>query len=522
MSPMLDKHKSVSRAGEAASRRHVARKAAGPAPLMQPLRSDGKPDMADPNPLHILVIEDNPDTRANLCDVLELDGHRVESAVSLAAALERIDWRDVSVIILDEHPPDGAAVGLLPQVQRLVPHVPIVVVAAQANQAEAIAALRAGAYDYILKPIDPDALRARLQRIIERRLAERRLAESEARHRALLNAIPDAMLRIRRDGVCLDFRASRDSDRAVWGGDVIGAHIRGSSLPANTIDHLLQAIDRALASGSVQRLEYSLPTADGMRYFEARVVKSGVDEVVAIVRDVTGPKRAEERSLQAERLAAIGQMVAGLAHESRNAFQRSQACLEMLALLVEDRPEALELVDRIQKAQDHLHYLYEEVRHYAAPINLRRQPCNLAHVWRDTWAHLEVERRQKDVRLFEEVGAVDLTCQADPNALEQVFRNVLENAISACVEPGRIEIRCVETVWDGRDAVRISVRDNGPGFDPPTGSSVFEPFFTTKTKGTGLGLAIVRRLVEAHGGHIAVGDALEPGAEIVIVLPRAP
>ena len=115
-----------------------------------------------------------------------------------------------------------------------------------------------------------------------------------------------------------------------------------------------------------------------MKYFEARVVKSGDEEVVAILRDVTGRKRAEERSLQAERLAAIGQMVAGLAHESRNAFQRSQACLEMLALEVEDRPETLELVARIQKAQDHLHYLYEEVRHYAAPINLRRQRCDLA------------------------------------------------------------------------------------------------------------------------------------------------
>ena len=81
-------------------------------------------------------------------------------------------------------------------------------------------------------------------------------------------------------------------------------------------------------------------------------------------------------------------MVAGLAHESRNAFQRIQACLEMLALEVEDRPEALEWVARIQRAQEHLHHLYEEVRNYAAPIHLERRACDMARAWRDTWSHL--------------------------------------------------------------------------------------------------------------------------------------
>ena len=86
--------------------------------------------------------------------------------------------------------------------------------------------------------------------------------------------------------------------------------------------------------------------------------------------DITERQAAQERMLQAERLAAIGQMVAGLAHESGNALARSQACLEMLALEVEDRPEALDLIGRIQKAQDHLQQLYEEVRSYAAPLKL--------------------------------------------------------------------------------------------------------------------------------------------------------
>ena len=238
-----------------------------------------------------------------------------------------------------------------------------------------------------------------------------------------------------------------------------------------------------------------------------------------IIRDISDQKRAEDRALQAERLAAIGQTVTGLAHESRNAFQRSQACLEMLALELEDRPDEMELVNRIQRALDHLHHLYEEVRDYAAPINLDRQACNLAHVWRDAWAHLDVMRKEKNIELIEDDGGVDLSCEVDWFAMGQVFRNVLENAITACPHPGRIAIRARSSTLEGQSAVTLSIIDNGPGFETQAKSDIFDAFFTTKTKGTGLGMAIARRIVEAHAGRIAIGDSTT-GAEIVITLPR--
>jgi PAS domain S-box-containing protein len=343
----------------------------------------------------------------------------------------------------------------------------------------------------------------------------------EARHRALLNAIPDTMFRIDRQGIILDIQTHQGSALSTRAERIIGSRIEQAPLPEVAVERLRRCIDRALCRGEVQCLEYELATGTSPRHYEVRVVKSGEDEVVAIVRDTTLQKQAEERALQSERLAAIGQMVTGLAHESRNAFQRSQACLEMLALELEGQPESLELVARIQKAQEHLHHLYEEVRHYAAPIHLHKQACDLAQIWRDTWAHLELERREKDVRLYEEIRAVPLTCRADPNALEQLFRNVLENAIAACPEPGTILIRCARSELQGQAAVRISVHDNGPGFRPETRAKAFEPFFTTKTKGTGLGLAIAQRIAEAHAGRIEVGEASEPGGELIVTLPYA-
>jgi nitrogen-specific signal transduction histidine kinase len=178
----------------------------------------------------------------------------------------------------------------------------------------------------------------------EQRQAERRLEEVELRNQALLDAIPDTILRIRSDGVILDLRTHADSDPTVWPRDIIGGDIRYAPLPADVIANLSCTIGEALATGVVQIFEYALATEEETWSFDVRIVKCGEDEVVAIVRDVTVHKQAVAREMQAERLAAMAQMVAGLAHESRNAFQRSQANLELLAMEVEDRPEALQLV----------------------------------------------------------------------------------------------------------------------------------------------------------------------------------
>ncbi len=246
----------------------------------------------------------------------------------------------------------------------------------------------------------------------------------------------------------------------------------------------------------------------------------GTPAILAVGQNITDRKVAEERALQSERLAAIGQTVTGLAHESRNAFQRSQACLELLALELEDRPAELELVSRIQRALDHLHRLYEEVRDYAAPIKLDRQLCDLAHLWRDAWSHLEVNRAGKDVILQESVECVDLASHVDWFALGQVFRNIFENAIAACSEPGTIWVNCSEASLNGQPAISIQIRDSGTGIPIDARGRVFDAFFTTKTKGTGLGMAIARRIVEAHGGAIELGNQ-DKGAEFVIVLPRS-
>ena len=238
-----------------------------------------------------------------------------------------------------------------------------------------------------------------------------------------------------------------------------------------------------------------------------------------IIRDLSELERVQKLLLQSERLAAIGQMVTGLAHESRNALQRAQACLDMLSLDLQNSPEQLDLARRTTTALQDLHRLYEEVRSYAAPIHLEYRPCELSTIWKKEWENLATVRRDRMIQLIEAEGNQTISCEVDVHRMEQVFRNILENAIHACGETGVITIRSSITEWQGEPAGRIAVQDNGVGMTPEIAQHVFEPFFTTKQKGTGLGMAIVNRIITAHAGFVSAGILTLKGAEIVLIVP---
>jgi signal transduction histidine kinase len=230
---------------------------------------------------------------------------------------------------------------------------------------------------------------------------------------------------------------------------------------------------------------------------------------------------AQSKLVANERLAAIGQMVAGLAHESRNAFQRSHACLAELTLDLQEMPESLKLVHRVQKALDDLNFLLEEVRVYSAPINLERRTCDLESLIKETWQKIQ-DAKQWAVTPEFQIRLNDNTPKsifADRNRLQQVIRNLLENASFAAGESGRIQVDLSQESNSGNERVVVSVSDSGDGVAPENREEIFAPFFTTKTKGTGLGLAISRRIAESHQGSLAVTESDIGGAKFILAIP---
>ncbi|HET6879738.1 MAG TPA: ATP-binding protein [Pirellulales bacterium] len=484
--------------------------------------------MTDAAPMSVLVVEDDEDTQANLCDILELDGYRAEAVGTAREVLARRDWSDVGMVILDRRLPDGNAEDLLPRLKRLAPEADVIVATGYADLDGAITALRNGAADYIIKPINPSALRASLERTAERRRLTRAKARSDAAFRTLVEAAPTLTMILRLDGSILYVNPFAERLTGLSTDELLGHDFAKTFGESPVRRSLIERMSCGKSTASPLRgCQDTLCSKSGVRRSvvwnaEPLADFDGGPAILAIGHDVTELNEAQQKALQAERLAAIGQMMAGLTHESRNALQRSKACLEMLALEVEDRPAALDLVQRIDKAQDHLQHLYEEVRTYAAPIKLKRESCDLRELWRETWSHVAQFSPEKKIELVEEIATDDLACRVDSFALGQVFRNILENAVSVSPAGGKIVVAASESDVDGRPALRIAFRDNGPGLNEEQRQRIFDPFYTTKTKGTGLGMAIAKRIVQSHGGLIEASDRTGPGAEIIVTLSREP
>lgn len=265
-------------------------------------------------------------------------------------------------------------------------------------------------------------------------------------------------------------------------------------------------------AGKIQQSEVRIQRADReVRTIAKLKFESAIDEIW-LLHDITDSEDQRRQQLQAERLAAIGQMITGIAHESRNALQRIQACTEMLELEFEPASEEMKLIGRLQQAQDDLQWLFDEVRSYAAPIVLETKPVDLIATCRRAWDQTEPLRRNRDATL-EISGGRDVTLQADEFRLIQVFRNLLENSLAATPDPARI---CAEIETGDSSHIVITLTDNGPGFDETVARRMLDPFFTTKTKGSGLGMAIASRIVEAHGGTITPVSQAGSGAKFIV------
>lgn len=473
----------------------------------------------------VLIVEDDPDARENLRDILELDDFAVDTAATAAEALAERNWDEVAVVILDRRLPDSTQRDLLPELRRRAPSVAVIVVTGYSDLEGAIDALRLGAADYILKPINADSLRLRVRRVVEQRRLACAKERSDTLFRLLVEVAECMIVMLRPDHSIVYFSPFAERLTGYPASEVLGLNFLHLFVPES--DHAAVALEdqQSFLGSSSRSAELRVVVRDGSTRWvlkNARAVMhtDQTPVLLMVAHDITEQKHAQTRMLDAERLAAIGEMMAGLAHESGNALQRSQACLDMLSLKVQNNADALNLITRVRKAQDDLQRLFEDVRNYAAPIKLELRRHDLPSIWREAWTNLGPSRRGRVARLLEHLDDVDLTCVVDPFRLGQVFRNLFDNSLAACPNPAEVVVTAAEATLHGMPALQLSVRDNGPGFNPEARQRVWDSFFTTKTKGTGLGMAIVKRIIEAHGGLAFLGEHDEVGAEVFLLLPR--
>jgi two-component system sensor histidine kinase HydH len=234
-----------------------------------------------------------------------------------------------------------------------------------------------------------------------------------------------------------------------------------------------------------------------------------------IVRDVTEVSRMEARLREQERLAAVGELAAQVAHEVRNPLAGIRGACELLLAGNQKLERNQEIASEVLQQIDRLNRTVGDLLSFARPTEMQPRPTDLHDLIDRVAGVLAEDPQAQNVKLERRYASELPAMNVDPQQLEQVFFNILLNASQAMDYAGTITI-C--TTLNG-DAVQVTIGDSGPGVPEQVAADIFKPFFTTRAQGTGLGLAIVNKIIQAHQGTIDAGRASEGGAEFRIRLP---
>lgn len=281
------------------------------------------------------------------------------------------------------------------------------------------------------------------------------------------------------------------------------------------------------------RAELRLKPSDKVIGYTLSLIRDEHEETVGaalLFKDLTHVEQMEERERLRDRLAAVGEMAAAMAHEIKNPLGGIEVMAGLLRRQVPDNPDAQTLVTDIINEAKMANAIVQEMLDFVRPVRLQLDRASIEQALRSavTMADGKAARGQTDVTLRVERDLPII--QGDQHQLSQVFANLLINAYEALDGRGTVTLtaRLADDagsgalVPDGQQAVAtvvIEVADTGPGVEPGLLEKIFNPFITTKAKGSGLGLAIVRKIVDAHEGRIDMTTALDRGTTFRVSLP---
>jgi len=240
-------------------------------------------------------------------------------------------------------------------------------------------------------------------------------------------------------------------------------------------------------------------------------------------KDLTRVEQLEERERLRDRLAAVGEMAAAIAHEVKNPLAGIEVMAGLLRRKITDAPDAQAVLSDIINEAKMANAIVQEVLEFVRPIRLQVERTAVADAVQSAVQHADTQARRGAISVDVAVPQGLPLIQGDQYQLAQLFTNLLLNAYEAMDGRGRVTITAstirVDDGFEGREAVVVEFADEGPGMPQDVAERVFNPFFTTKPQGSGLGLAIVRKIVDAHDGSIDLETAPGRGTLIRVTLP---
>ncbi|MEW6072181.1 MAG: ATP-binding protein [Planctomycetota bacterium] len=369
-----------------------------------------------------------------------------------------------------------------------------------------------------------------VQDVTDRKEAELALARSEARTRALLDAVPDVMFVVSADGIVRSYKSSPEDALARREAEVVGRPL-GEALPAPLAESALRAMRGALATGQVGKAEVFRAGRPPAGDFEVRAVAIGPGEVMLLLRDITETRRLRELESRAQRLETAGSVAGQVAHDFNNLLAPLTAYPDLIRDgLPADHP-VLHYVESMETAAWQLAELNQQLLTLGRRGHYDQVPLNLNPI---------VERVVRE--LGPPAGAVTVETRLDPALLNilggsaqihRVVANLLHNALDALPGPGVVTLQTENLYVDEPtgsyarvpvgEYVRLRVTDTGCGIPDDVLGRIFEPFFTTKTvgrkQGSGLGLSVVAGVVKDHRGYIDLATRVGEGTTFLVYFP---
>lgn len=356
--------------------------------------------------------------------------------------------------------------------------------------------------------------------VTEYRLLINKLRASEKKFRAILDTATDAVLSFDRDHAVVLFNDAAERIFGYKRETVLGKHFN-TLIPPQFGEHYWtlkgflegktpKVPGTTLCLNAVRSGGERFPVEIGLSHLEIE----GAETFTAIIRDLSTQRQMEKKLLQSERLAAVGQAVAHVAHEIRNplmivgAFSRQiQRCL--------DDDKSVQKLDMILEEVRRLESLVENLLDYTKEFKLVRRKADVNAVVRDVVKVIgEIYGRDK-YRFVEEL-CLDLEeINCDPDKLKQVFLNIIANAVEAMAPGGAVAVQTIRRPHH----MEVRISDQGIGISEEAMPHIFDPFYTTRQRGSGLGLAISYRIIEAHGGEISAESRAGRGTTFYIRLP---
>jgi two-component system sensor histidine kinase PilS (NtrC family) len=330
-------------------------------------------------------------------------------------------------------------------------------------------------------------------------------------HEDIVRSLSSGLITIAPDGIVLAAN--------IAAADILG---QPPALAGQPVDKLMPGLSALIATGHGELRRADLQLAPdltvGVTVSPLRDVKNQVIGRVVNFQDLTELRRLEAQSRRSERLAIVGQLAAGIAHEIRNPLASISGSIELLRQGPSASDDDRTLMTIVHREIQRLNVLIGDLLDYANPRPPQPVDFDLGVMVEET---LQVARGEKGFATVHMAMAVDrpLPLHADPAKLRQVLWNLLRNAADAAAMGGRHVHVDARRTFDGTTLI---VSDDGPGIAADQLARIFDPFFTTKSKGTGLGLATCHAIIAEHGGHIDVDSTPGKGTRMVISLPRSP